>query len=249
LGLYELGVERVLVSDFKVGQGSVKAAHGVLPLPVPATTALLKGWRVQRTSESNEMTTPTGAALMTGLAEGHWQEQTGALREIGVGLGTRTHETLPNMVRLFLCEEPCVGDTVLSISADIDDSSPESMAFVTDRLRAAGALDVVQLPVMMKKGRLGTRLEVLVTHCFESAILQVLFNETTTLGVRKTLVTRQKLAREAVEVETEWGMLTAKRVVRPQGVEVVPEADACKVLSEKSGVSWRRIMHAGHHWE
>lgn len=198
-GFELLGVERVYCGPIMLGDGVVRAAHGELPVPAPATLRLLEGHAVRPGPPgSGELVTPTGAALVRVLSAGPPPPQFVPLRS-GYGAGTRDPAGRPNALRLLLAESVGDGattDLLVQLVCDVDDMSAEYVAGVADRIRAAGALDVALSPVIMKKGRPGTRIEVLCALSAADELERRLFAESTTLGVRRWVVERTALARE-----------------------------------------------------
>jgi len=231
-----LEIDAVLCSELPVGTGTVEAAHGILPLPVPATAILLKDVPVTPTTLPFELVTPTGAALLTtwlallpaGVGEG------GAIRAVGTGFGARELPDRPNALRAMLLEagkgdEPSQsGDVCRVLECNVDDMSPELVGSLYERLRASGALDVFTTPVQMKKQRPGVLLTVLCSEERREALLEIIFTESTTFGVREYPVARSTLERELVPVETPYGPVNVK-VGRWKGrvVTRAPEYEDC----------------------
>lgn len=244
IALELLDVESVFCGPFKIGSGTVTCAHGVLPVPAPATAKLLEGWPFERLPVDGECTTPTGAAILTALSEGPWEGVPLRMTRGGAGQGSRQHPGVPNVIRAYLCEAPPNSEALEVLQTDIDDDTPERIADLAERLRNAGARDVVLLPTIMKKGRAGTRLEVLVERHLSPELVDVLLRESSTIGVRAHSVRRCALSRTPVSVETPWGLVQAKCVERPDGPETVPEYESCRALAESAGVSLRRVMQA-----
>jgi pyridinium-3,5-bisthiocarboxylic acid mononucleotide nickel chelatase len=196
-----LGVSRVYCGAISLGDGFVDAAHGRLPVPAPATLRLLEGLPVRPGPEgSGELVTPTGAALVRVLASGPMTGEYVPLRS-GFGAGTKEFAGRPNALRITLAEETGAGgaevEHLVQLACDLDDMTGEYVAGAAERLRGAGALDVVIIPTLMKKGRPGFRLEVLGAPASAAALERVLFAETATLGVRRAVVERHALPREA----------------------------------------------------
>jgi len=239
-----LQVDTILCSQLKVGHGTVKCAHGVLPVPAPATCKLIEGHAVKRLDVPCELTTPTGAALLTTLSSGSWNDLPLNIIKIGAGHGTRVHQNVPNMIRAMLCEQEIGSQVLTMLEADIDDDTPERLAYVADRLRCNGALDVTLLPVQMKKGRPGQRVNVLVEKASEQTAVRLLLDESSTIGVRSHAVRRYALPRRAGVVSTPWGEVKVKIIDRPWGAEAVPEFEDCRRLAETTAVPLRRIMIA-----
>jgi uncharacterized protein (TIGR00299 family) protein len=218
-GLHLLGVESVYCGPLVVGEGTVHAAHGEMPVPAPATLKLLEGLPVKPgPAGSGELVTPTGAALIKVLSSGAIPDGFRPVRS-GYGAGTKDFPKRANALRITLADvEDHVGqDTLTELVADIDDMSPEYVAAAADAMREAGALDVVVIPTIMKRGRPGLRIEALVNPGAAAAVETVLFRETTTIGVRRRTVERVALARSAVSVDVHGHSVSVKVAVLPDG--------------------------------
>ena len=222
-GFEELGVERVYCGPIALGDGTVKAAHGVLPVPAPATLKLLEGHPVRPgPGGSGELVTPTGAALVRVLSCGAPPSEYVPLRS-GFGAGTKDFRGRANALRIVLADASAAGSEhdgdqlLVELVCDIDDMSPEYLAAAGDRLRDAGALDVVMLPSMMKRGRPGVRVEVLCRRVDATRLEDALLVDTTTIGVRRREVNRRSLPRHVICVTVLGHELRAKRVVMPDG--------------------------------
>jgi pyridinium-3,5-bisthiocarboxylic acid mononucleotide nickel chelatase len=219
-GLEQLGVERVYCGAIALGDGSVKAAHGILPVPAPATLKLLEGHPVRPGPEkSGELVTPTGAALVRVLSSGPPPSQYVPVRS-GFGAGTKDFHGRANALRVILADVESgngVVEDLVELACDIDDMNPEYLAAVADRVRDDGALDVVLLAATMKRGRAGTRVEVLCRPADATRLEELLLVETTTIGVRRRSVTRRALPREVIEVTVLGHRIAAKLVTAPNG--------------------------------
>jgi uncharacterized protein (TIGR00299 family) protein len=219
-GLELLGVERVYCGAIALGDGSVKAAHGVLPVPAPATLKLLEGHPVRPGPEgSGELVTPTGAALVRVLSSGPPPVEYVPIRS-GFGAGTKDFHGRANALRVIIAESVGKGsgtEDLVELLCDIDDMSPEYVAAVADRIREAGALDVTMFAASMKRGRAGTRLEVLCAPRDVPKFEELLLVETTTIGVRHRIVRRRALPREMVTVTVLGHEIAAKLVSLPNG--------------------------------
>ena len=221
-GLEQLNVERVHVGAIALGDGTVKAAHGVLPVPAPATLKLLEGHPVRPGPEgSGELVTPTGAALVRVLSVGPPPPEY-VPRMSGFGAGTKDFIGRANALRIVLADTVDVRDgagveELVELACDIDDMSPEYLAAVADRIRDAGALDLTLLAATMKRGRPGTRIEVLCRPGDAARIEELLLIETTTIGVRRRAVERRALPRELVRLSLLGHEITAKLVTLPNG--------------------------------
>ena len=247
IGLGWLDVDRFLASPLNVGSGTVKIAHGVYPVPPPATLQLVSGVPVYGKGRG-ELLTPTGALLVTAHATGYGPLP--SLRPEGVGYGAGTKDTpgRPNVLRLIVGEEVAgdgEGHRVTVIEAEMDDMSPQLFGPLLDRLLAAGALDAFYTPVQMKKGRPGVLLTVIAERERRTALEELLFAETTTLGVRWQEWDRTVLEREAVAVETEFGAIAVK-VARRQGriYNVQPEFDDCLARARVAGRPVKEVWAA-----
>lgn len=221
-GMHLLGVDEVYCGAIQVGDGFVRAAHGMLPVPAPATLRLLEGLPIRPGPDgAGELVTPTGAALVKVLSRGRPPAEFVPVRS-GFGAGTRDFRDRANALRIVIAEHVGAGDgvevrTLVQLAADVDDLSPEYLAAAADALRDAGALDVVLLPVLMKKGRPGTRVEALVAPADADRIEAMVLRVTSTIGVRRGVVERRALPREQRTVEVLGHAVGVKVVVFPDG--------------------------------
>ncbi|HTI64064.1 MAG TPA: nickel pincer cofactor biosynthesis protein LarC [Gemmatimonadaceae bacterium] len=222
-GLEQLAVDRVFCGPIALGDGTVRAAHGILPVPAPATLKLLEGHAVRPGPDgAGELVTPTGAALVRVLSQGAPPATYVPLRS-GFGAGTKDFRGRANALRIVLAEAAAVGaddggvQQLAELVCDIDDMTAEYLAAVGDRLRADGALDVVMLPATMKRGRPGVRVEVLCRPADAPRLETTLLIETTTIGVRRRDVERRALPRDVICVTILGHDVRAKRVVLPDG--------------------------------
>ena len=245
-GLELLGVDRVYCGPISVGDGFVRAAHGLLPVPAPATLKLLEGLHVRPGPEnSGELVTPTGAGLVRVLAEG--PPPAYRPQRSGFGAGTKDFAGRANALRVVLAEPATDGiapaEDLVLLAADLDDQSGEYLAGAVDALRDAGAADVVTLAVGMKKGRVGTRIEVLAAPSRADALEALIFAHTTTLGVRRSTVTRHALPRTVRRV-TVLGHAVRVKVARlPDGAERgKPEFDDVRAAALATGRPPRDIF-------
>jgi uncharacterized protein (TIGR00299 family) protein len=219
-GFELLGVERIHCGPIALGDGSVKSAHGILPVPAPATLKLLEGHPVRPGPDgAGELVTPTGAALVRVLSSGPAPAEYVPLRS-GFGAGTKDFHGRANALRVILAEANANDSAIeelVELVCDIDDMTPEYLAAAGDRVRESGALDVTLLPVTMKRGRPGTRVEVLSRVADAPRLEDLLLVETTTIGVRQRTVRRRSLAREVVQLTVLGHDIAAKVVVLPTG--------------------------------
>jgi uncharacterized protein (TIGR00299 family) protein len=248
-GLAQMGIQRVYASPLPMGRGFVRGAHGRIPLPAPATLALLEGVPIVGSELDVELVTPTGAALLSSLAESFGPIPAMTLAAVGYGAGTRDRP-VPNVLRLIVGElgtpaEQVSIETLVKLETNVDDLNPEIYDHVMTRLFAAGALDVFLAPVQMKKNRPGTWVHVLCRPGEADALEAVLFAETSTLGVRQQLVGRHALSRSSQKVETPYGPVQVK-IARwgPGHVKASPEYEDCRRLAEEQGVPLREVYRA-----
>ena len=238
--LEHLGADRIVASPLNVGSGTVHAAHGVYPVPAPATLQLLAGAPVYAGTQKAEMVTPTGALLVGSYATAFGPLPRMTVGTIGYGAGSRDFPDAPNVLRVVCGEEQPVNDAAPSrvsvIEAEIDDMTPQLFGVVMDALLAAGALDVFYTSVQMKKNRPGTLLTVIASPGRRAALTGLIFRETTTIGVRYRESEREVLDRETVVVSTPVGPIRVK-VARQRGevLNVSPEFDDCVRAAKATG--------------
>jgi len=246
VGLEALGIGRCFVSSLPLGGGLVACAHGILPVPAPATAEILKGMRVKDHPVQAELVTPTGAAIAAVLAgPGHPRPPALRLERVGYGVGGRDLEC-PNLLRILVGEaEPgCEEDEVQVFECQIDDLQPEIFPYLMERLLQEGVLDVYCVPIQMKKGRPGVLVQVIAEAGFDPLrVAAILFAETTTLGVRCSRAGRIKLSRRAGEIDTRYGPVAVKIVEGPglRGPEIRPEFEACRRLAVREGLPLRAV--------
>lgn len=250
LGLEYLDIDRVIASHLPLGSGFVKCQHGTLPVPAPATLEILKGLPVYSGPVAKEMVTPTGAAIISTIAESFEPMPTMRVDRVAYGAGTRELEIQPNLLRVMLGkpEADCKGQHLekqVMVECNIDDMNPELFGYLMETLFEEGALDVFWEPIFMKKNRPGTLVRVLCDPKNRQAVVDRILSESTTLGVRFYEVQRMCLKRRMVEVETAWGRLQAKAVTDINGVErIVPEFDVCRQVAREKGIPLRAVYEA-----
>jgi uncharacterized protein (TIGR00299 family) protein len=253
VGLAALGVEEVYASPLPLGRGFVHGAHGQIPLPAPATLALLKGIPVKGSEVEAELVTPTGALVLSTICAGFGPIPAMTLTRVGYGAGGR-ELPIPNILRLLIGEqiESARQGTVESLAlleTNIDDNNPEIIGYVMEKLFAAGALDVFFAPIQMKKNRPATLLSVLCSPTEVDSLETILFRETSTLGVRRQFVERHRLERKNETIETPYGPIRVKVAQLPDGTtKRAPEYEDCKQAAEAHGVPLRVVYEAalGH---
>lgn len=238
------GLDAVFVSPVPTGSGFVDTSHGRLAIPAPATAELLTGLEVIAGDGKGELVTPTGAAIVAATAKSVRPHL--VPHAIGCGAGTMRLDDRANVLRVFVGEADDEDDEALfTIDADIDDMTPEALAFEADRLREAGARDVTLVPVAMKKGRAGFRLTVLADLARLDALAEAVLQRTTTLGVRYRAVRRRVLARRSDVVETAFGRIAVKFAVRPDGTETaMPEFEDVARAAAASGAPFAEVYAA-----
>jgi hypothetical protein len=245
-GFELLGVERIFCGAIATGDGVVQAAHGTLPVPAPATLRLLEGHAVRPGPDgAGELVTPTGAALVQVLSSGPPPSEYVPLRS-GFGAGTKEFVGRANALRLIIAEYSSgagIVEDLVQLSCDIDDMSPEYLAATADLLREAGALDVVLIATTMKRGRPGTRVDVLARPDEVDALEELLLRETTTIGVRRVPVRRRALPRETGTVDVLGHSVSIKIVRLPDGsTRSKPEFSDVQRVAQQTGRPLRDIF-------
>jgi uncharacterized protein (TIGR00299 family) protein len=245
-----LKIERIISSPLHVGSGMFQCAHGTYPVPGPATAELLKGVPAYSKDVEGELVTPTGAAIISTLAESYGPMPAMKIEKIGYGAGTRDYPKFPNALRAIIGELEEGADhtpgAVTVIEANIDDLNAQVFGYFMEKVLAAGALDIFYTPAQMKKNRPGVLLTLLCDPPDRERMCDLIFRETTTLGVRYRNERREILTREFVTVETEYGPIKVK-VSRARDGRVMnasPEFEDCRVAAEKSGVGLRDAQTA-----
>ncbi|MBU2499474.1 MAG: nickel pincer cofactor biosynthesis protein LarC [Proteobacteria bacterium] len=245
-GMDTLGITATYASPIPLGSGFVETRHGRMPLPAPATIALLKGVPVYDSGLKAELVTPTGAALLKLLVHSYGPMPPMTVERVGYGVGTRDMADRPNLLRILIGREQRSGEveTVVILEANLDDANPEWLGFLMDRLLRAGALDVLFCPVQMKKNRPGILIQVMGSPHQRDGLMEILFQESTTLGVRFRYSERKVLERVDGEIESPWGKMRVKKVLRPDGsFQLLPEYEACRKIAEEKGLPLREIYY------
>jgi hypothetical protein len=249
VGAEALGVDEIICSSLNVGGGTVKCAHGTFPVPAPATVELLHGAPVYSSGLQAELVTPTGAAIVKTLARRFVPFPEMKIEKSGYGAGSRDFPGHPNVVRLVVGEAASTlaaktaSETLTVLEANLDDLNPQVFGYVMDRLLEEGALDVFGMPVQMKKNRPGTLLTVLCKPEDTSKLTQMIFTETTTLGVRRREEVRQTLARRWENVRTQWGEVRIK-IASMNGTitNYAPEYEDCRRIAAEHHVPLKTVM-------
>ncbi|WP_299485065.1 nickel pincer cofactor biosynthesis protein LarC [Acaryochloris sp. IP29b_bin.137] len=250
LGLHWLGVEELFCSALPTGGGTVKAAHGQLPVPVPAVLQLWQARQVPVYDNGiqKELVTPTGAAIATTLAQTFGPPPPMSLHQMGLGAGT-LDLPLPNILRIWLGESSSSAstgqETVVVLETQIDDLNPQAFGYVFDALFTAGALDVFTQAVGMKKSRPGILLTVICKPDKVAACESVIFQETSTLGIRRSQQQRTPLKRNFVTVETDYGPIQIKLAYHHQKlVNVQPEYEDCARIARAQNLTWQQVYQS-----
>ena len=249
LALEKLGIRQIAASRIPVGSGFVEAHHGRLPVPAPATLALLKKVPVYGSGIEAELVTPTGATIITSLADVFGEMPAMTVQRIGYGAGSRDLQQRPNLLRIILGQpegarvEDTDGDTgVVMVETCIDDMNPEIFGYLMDRLFEDGALDVYWVPIYMKKNRPGTKIQVLCRQDVTLSIADRILRETTTAGVRYYPVRRLTLQREQTVEDTSFGKVAVKRITGVDGTErIVPEFEDCRRIALERNIPIRTV--------
>lgn len=247
----QLGIERVVVSPLPMGRGFIRGAHGQIPLPAPATLGLLKGVPICGSPLDGEFVTPTGAALLVELADAWGHLPAMILSGIGYGAGTR-ELPIPNVLRIMIGESsaagPWLSETVTVLETHLDNDRGEVIGHTLQRLRAEGALDVVAIPAQMKKDRPAHLIKVLARPSDADRLEHILFEETSTLGIRRGETRRDALHRHLDRVETRYGSIQVKVATLPGGGRrATPEYEDCRKAAEQHGVTLQQVTREAEH--
>ena len=237
-GLEALGVDRVVASPLNVGSGSIRSAHGLYPVPAPATTRLLQGAPIYSGPQRGELVTPTGALLVTGYADSFGPLPPMRLERVGYGAGTRDPHDTPNVLRVLIGKSDASrpAHRVVVIEAEIDDMNPQIFGTLMNRLMADGALDVYYTSIQMKKNRPGTLLSIIAPPAARERLATTVFQETTTIGIRHREMDRECLERESLIVQTPLGPVRVK-IARRNGeiMNASPEFEDCARIAAAQG--------------
>jgi uncharacterized protein (TIGR00299 family) protein len=244
--LDDLGADRVYVSEIELGGGMVRCQHGLLPVPAPATERIIRGFPVHTGGVSFEATTPTGAAIIAAIAEPLPPSLRFVIRKSGYGIGQKNNPARPNILRVFLAEtaeEQARGHEALLVECNVDDMNPEITEYLSARLFSAGAGDVWFTPVIMKKGRPAFTLSVICEGQNLDTIRGIIFEETTTIGLRVITFTKETLHREFEELETPYGKVQIKKsFYNGVMVSAKPEAGRCAEIAKATGLPMKQVM-------
>jgi len=241
------GADRIVVSPINVGSGTVKCEHGVMPVPAPATARLVEGAPIYSKGPAVELLTPTGALILTDYADSWGSMPAMRVSQSGYGAGDRDFPDHPNLLRVLVGEEETSPQLqrIVVLECEIDDMNPQIFGLLMDRLHDAGALDVFYVPIQMKKSRPGTLVTVVALPQHREALSDIMFRETTTIGVRFREMERERLDRERIDVATPLGTVRFK-VARRSGEAVIlnaaPEFEDCARLAQEHGIPVKEVQ-------
>ena len=244
--LEELAVEKIFVSTLEMGCGTVKCAHGTLPVPAPATVQLVKNFPIHLAGVPFEATTPTGAAIIASVAAPVPQNMSFRIIKAGYGIGQKDNPQRPNMLRVYLAEtgdSPSQSREAFLVECNIDDMNPEITDYITSLLYEAGVPDVFYTQIMMKKSRPAYKISVICEDEHLEDVKRILFTESTTIGLRIFPFRKETLERRFTEVETPFGAITVKRsYLDGREVSLKPEADQCAAIAKEKGIPMKEVM-------
>ncbi|HIF30440.1 MAG: nickel pincer cofactor biosynthesis protein LarC [Pirellulaceae bacterium] len=242
-----LGVDQIFCSAIPTGHGQITIAHGRVSIPAPATAELLTGIPLAPSPVASELTTPTGAAIVSTIVDDFGDLPPMRIEKIGYGAGDRDFEEQGNLLRLFVGErdDSWQNDQIWVLETNLDDVPGEAIGHCTTKLFEAGALDVYSTSIQMKKNRPGVKLTVLCSAAQVTRVEKIIFRETSTLGIRRWIASRHKLPRTADEVQTKWGNITGKVAMLPGGgLSFSPEFESCRAIAEQHDVPLRDVYDA-----
>ena len=244
IGIEHLGLASLSASHIPLGSGFVDTAHGTIPVPAPATVELLKGIPVYDAGIPHEMVTPTGAALVKNLVGSFGSMPPMVVRTVGYGVGKRVFPEKPNLLRILVGDPQPERDveTIVVLETNVDDTNPEWLGHLMEKLFKTGALDVVFCPIQMKKNRPGVQVQVVGSPDHREPLMEVLFRESATLGIRFHYTQRQVLNRSKAEVKSPWGKMQVKKVENQDGTFFFqPEYSVCREIALKHDLPLKKI--------
>lgn len=246
IGFEYLGVDRIYTSPIPLGSGFTKTEHGIMPVPSPAAMEILKDYPVVHREAGFELTTPTGATLVKVLSKGKMPEHiTFTPQEVGFGAGTKSIKGWPNVLRLIVAEvdDNSIGDKLVMLEANIDDLNPEIYPYLMEKILNFGARDVFLTQIIMKKGRPGIKLSIISESGLIVKLEELLFLETTTIGVRKYNLERTVLKRNTEIINTRFGKMKVKKISVGDKVLIRPEFEECKRIALENSISLQEVYH------
>lgn len=240
-----LNITRVFSTPLTEGTGTIRCAHGMLSVPVPAVANILAAHSIplQIKDERGEFVTPTGAAFLAAIAPQFSSPKNFTIKKIGTGAGKRAYEN-PSLLRAFVIEEAAANqnDTITKLECNIDDCTGENLGFLQERLFENGARDVTVIPCFMKKNRPAFLLQVICDNCEIVKMESLIFENTTTIGIRRVQMERTKLVRRQIELQTSLGKISAKEVIINGKTRVYPEYESVKKMCEEKNLSFVEVM-------
>jgi uncharacterized protein (TIGR00299 family) protein len=245
--LEKFGIERVYTSPVKLGSGgTVMTQHGMMPTPTPATLEILKDYPIVLTNVPHELTTPTGAGIVKALSSGVLDDEVVKVNTIGWGAGTKEFPELPNLLRVVIGELTGIQEQeeIVVVETNIDDMNPQIYPYLIQKLLAVGAHDAYLIPIIMKKGRPGILLSVMTPKSKLDTVSQTIYRQTSTIGLRIQNVGRRKLPRREIEIQTQFGTVKAKAILRDGNEMISPEFDECKRIAEERGIPVSEVQRA-----
>ncbi|MBI5471584.1 MAG: nickel pincer cofactor biosynthesis protein LarC [Ignavibacteriae bacterium] len=245
--LEKFGIERIYTSPVRLGSGgTVNTQHGVMPTPTPATLEILREYPTVLTSIPDELTTPTGAGIVKALSSGLLTDEVIRVHTIGYGAGTKEIPQTPNLLRVVIGDVEIVSEheQLIVVETNIDDLNPQVYPYLIEKLLGAGAHDAYLVPIIMKKGRPGILLSVMTGKSKLDVVSEIIFRETSTIGLRVHEMGRKKLLRKAVEIQTQFGAVRAKAILRDGREVIAPEFDECKRIANERGLPLIEVQQA-----
>lgn len=243
IGMEHLGIEKVYASPLPLGTGWVETSHGRMPVPAPATLEILKGVPTGKSFVQAELTTPTGAAIIKTLTENFGNMPSMKIVKIGYGVGDKDFKEMPNMLRVIIGEGEGGSERLIVLETNIDDMNPQIYQYLMSKLFKTGALDVFLMPIQMKKGRPAILLKVLCNANKKEALMNTVFEETTSIGIRSYEVDRHCLERSIKKVATPYGKVRVKISQRNgTAINIQPEYEDCKKIAEKKNLSLKEVI-------
>jgi uncharacterized protein (TIGR00299 family) protein len=246
IGIDHLGIDHLISSPLPMPRGWVDCAHGRLPLPAPAVCEILTDIDIYGVDCIHELVTPTGAAIIKALTRNYGHIPPMKIESVGYGAGSHELPNTPNLFRLIVGRTRTVSEEqeVEVIETNLDDWTPEGFPYLVERLFSSGALDVSLVPIQMKKGRPGFLLRVIASPAHAHQLKNIIFSETTAIGLRYHLEKRRTLPREKGTVPSPWGQIAVKKVETPRGVVLYPEYEACRKIAAAYEVSLQEVYAA-----
>lgn len=246
-------IDKVYSSSIPLGGGTVKCAHGTMPIPAPATLKMITGFEIKKSTLESELTTPTGAAIVATLTKKSTALPDMTITGSGIGIGSKDFKGIPNITRIIVGTDstavkkntnpPNNEEPVIQIESNIDDSTPEVMGYLIEKLLKNKAIDAFVIPITMKKNRPAFLLTVLTTEKLKDKLTAIIFNESSTIGLRWFPANRECLDRELVKVVTKYGPINIKISYKDGNiVNIAPEFEDCSKIAKKTGIAIKTVL-------